>query len=218
MTRFKPDARGRCPHCLATVKFARPARSEHACIELAGREEALRVNAVECPNCGRLAVSVETLTAAVRGKWVSDEEFVVWPRQSERSLPPAVPRDMVMDYKAAALLLGLNAAASAALSRRCLQAVLRDTTGEDLPTLSKQIQAAAPHLPPDIGTRLNALGTVGKFAAHPSKDTDPGRIVDAEPGEAEWNLNVLDLLFDHYYVRPDRGGQGGQRGSQIHRR
>ena len=23
-----------------------------------------------------------------------------------------------------------------------------------------------------------------------------------EPGEAEWNLNVLDMLFDHYFVQP----------------
>lgn len=207
MTRFRPDARGKCPRCLATVRFARPASAESVCIELAGKQEALRVNAVECPDCGRLAVSVETLTAAVRGKWVSDEEFVVWPRQSERPVPPAVPRDMASDYKAAALLLGLHAGASAALSRRCLQAVLRHTTGDDLPTLSEQVRAAAPRLPPDIGRRLSAVMAVGKFPANPSKDADPGRIVDAEPGEAEWNLNVLDLLFDHHYVRPDRTAQ-----------
>jgi len=27
-------------------------------------------------------------------------------------------------------------------------------------------------------------------------------IVDVEDGEAEWNLDVLDLLFDFYFVQP----------------
>jgi len=28
--------------------------------------------------------------------------------------------------------------------------------------------------------------------------------VDVEPDEAEWNLNVLEQLFDFYYVQPAR--------------
>jgi len=31
-----------------------------------------------------------------------------------------------------------------------------------------------------------------------------GQIVDVEPGEAEWNLDVLESLFDFYYVEPAR--------------
>jgi hypothetical protein len=29
-----------------------------------------------------------------------------------------------------------------------------------------------------------------------------GEIIDVEPGEAEWLLNVLEGLFDHYFVQP----------------
>jgi hypothetical protein len=29
-----------------------------------------------------------------------------------------------------------------------------------------------------------------------------GEIVDVEPGEAEWTLEILDNLFDFYYVQP----------------
>ena len=31
-----------------------------------------------------------------------------------------------------------------------------------------------------------------------------GQIVDVEPGEAEWNLDVLESMFDFYYVEPAR--------------
>ena len=44
----------------------------------------------------------------------------------------------------------------------------------------------------------------GNFAAHPVKNSRSGEIVVVEPGEAEWNLDVLDLLFDFYYVGPAR--------------
>jgi hypothetical protein len=34
------------------------------------------------------------------------------------------------------------------------------------------------------------------------KDTNTGAILPVEPHEAEWNLDVLDGLFDFYYVAP----------------
>lgn len=34
------------------------------------------------------------------------------------------------------------------------------------------------------------------------KSQKTGQIVDVEPGEAEWTLDVLDALFDFYLVQP----------------
>ena len=34
------------------------------------------------------------------------------------------------------------------------------------------------------------------------KSTVTGAIVDVEEGEAEWNLDVLESLFDFYFVQP----------------
>ncbi len=33
------------------------------------------------------------------------------------------------------------------------------------------------------------------------KSTSTGEILPVEPGEAEWNLDVLEALFDFYYVQ-----------------
>jgi len=44
--------------------------------------------------------------------------------------------------------------------------------------------------------------TVGNFAAHPIKNERTGEIADVEPGEAEWLLEVLEGLYDHYFVKP----------------
>jgi hypothetical protein len=35
----------------------------------------------------------------------------------------------------------------------------------------------------------------------------PGAIVDVEVGEAEWNLDVLESLFDFYFVEPTKAAQ-----------
>jgi len=43
---------------------------------------------------------------------------------------------------------------------------------------------------------------IGNFAAHPVKSQKSGEILDVEPGEAEWTLDVLEELFDFYFVQP----------------
>ena len=57
-------------------------------------------------------------------------------------------------------------------------------------------------MPTYISESLDAIREIGNFAAHEQKSTETGLILDVEPGEAEWTLNILELLFDHYYVSP----------------
>ena len=94
--------------------------------------------------------------------------------------------------------------ASAALSRRCLQAILRDKAGTKSKDLYDQIEEVinSGKIPSHIVDDLHAVRNIGNFAAHTMKSTTTGAIVDVEPGEAEWNLDVLDLLFDFYFVQP----------------
>jgi len=70
--------------------------------------------------------------------------------------------------------------------------------------LAKAIDAAlAPKvMPGPLARNLDAIRNIGNFAAHPTKDTNSGAIVEVEPEEAEWNLDVLTGLFDFYYVQP----------------
>lgn len=203
MASIKPKTRGKCPHCLKTVEFAPAQATGDSTFTLSGEAETLRLSGAACPNCGRVTVTLETLGGNVRGKWLTDETFVVWPRQADRVLPPEIPTAIADEYRAAALIHGLDPAASAAVSRGCLRAVLRDAFGADHATLSEQIEAVR-DLPAQIQQRLDAVPTTGRFDVHPEKDAAPEQIAEAHPGEAEWNLNVLDLLFDHLYVRPGR--------------
>ena len=150
-------------------------------------------------------MTIEPFNASADGKqWtVGEQEVVIWPLQSARPpVPKQVPEHIGADYQEAALVLSLSPKASAALSRRCLQAVLREAGNAKQHNLSQQINAVMPSLPSYIAESIDHIRNVGNFAAHPTKDQASGQIVDVEPGEAEWNLDVLDMLFDHYYVKP----------------
>lgn len=51
---------------------------------------------------------------------------------------------------------------------------------------------------------LDAIRQVGNYSAHPMKEESTGTIVDVEPEEANWTLDVIEDLFEHYYVMPKR--------------
>jgi hypothetical protein len=134
-----------------------------------------------------------------------NEALLVYPKAASRkSLSSDVPDHFAKDYKEACLVLSDSAKASAALSRRCLQNILRECAGVKRSDLSKEIDEvlAAKSLPSYLADGIDAIRAIGIFAAHPVKSSSTGELVEVEPGEAEWLLDLLEGLFDFYFVQP----------------
>jgi hypothetical protein len=131
---------------------------------------------------------------------------MVFPRGTARAPLPSEVDDaqIVNDYTESALVIADSPKASAALSRRALQHILREKAGIEKGDLSGEIQQVLDKntLPSDIAENLDAVRNIGNFAAHPIKSTSTGEVVEVEPQEADWNLEVLEQLIDFYYVRP----------------
>jgi len=129
---------------------------------------------------------------------------MAFPRSVSRPIPQEVPPPYREDFSEACQVLADSPKASAALSRRCLQAILKDQAGAKKKDLADQIDevTASRQLPSYIENDLHAVRQIGNFAAHPMKRTATGTILDVEAGEAEWNLDVLESLFDFYFVAP----------------
>ncbi len=123
---------------------------------------------------------------------------------SREPAPAEVPETLAEDYNDACRVLSDSAKASAALSRRCLQIILREHAKVKPSDLSSEIDEvlASKQLPSYIASDVDAIRQYGNFAAHPIKSTNSLEIIDVEPGEAEWSLDVLVQLFDHYFVGP----------------
>ena len=126
--------------------------------------------------------------------------------------PPEVPSHIASDYAEANEVLPISAKASAALARRCLQAILA-SHGYLQKDLVKQIEAALNEtdgtkvIPSNIRDNIDAIRNFGNFSAHPITDQTTLQIVEVDDGEAEWCLELLFDLFDYYYVKPARSAE-----------
>lgn len=154
-----------------------------------------------CPECKEPIIFL--VGADLRASHRGNSPRLVYPKGISRTpIALEVPNSLAEDYREACLVLEDSAKASAALSRRCLQNLLRTAAGVTPQDLSKEIDEVLPKLPSDLAGAIDAIRHIGNFAAHPTKSTNTGEIVPVEPHEAEWQLEVLEQLFDFYFVRP----------------
>jgi hypothetical protein len=149
------------------------------------------------------------LSEPVHGESSATEEnvFLLLPRSSGRKpLPPEVIEPYRGLYEEAALILQDSPRASAALSRRCLQHLLRELAKASPSDLYHEIEWVLTNagLPSYVTESLHDLRVIGNMAAHPNKSTATGDYAEVEPGEAEWTLDTLDALFGHYFIEPAR--------------
>lgn len=186
----------KCPHCLVN-SLSTPTKVQL----LDDRLFRWWVYHELCPTCGQAIIYLQQTTK--ENSFVSD--ILAYPRFPARApLPREVPREFADDYKEACVVLADSAKASAALSRRCLQRLLREKVGAKAQNLSDEIEEVLPTLPTHLAAAIDDIRKIGNFAAHPQKSTHSGEIHDVEPGEAEWALDVLEELFDTYFVQPPR--------------
>jgi hypothetical protein len=159
-----------------------------------------RALTLSCPECKNFVAKFETRTpnGATTGL------FLVYPKGTTRPLSADVAEPYASDFREASLVLGDSAKASAAISRRCLQHLLREKAGVKKADLSKEIDEvlASKQLPSHLAEAIDAVRHIGNFATHPLKSTNTGELMDVEPGEAEWLLETLEGLFDFYFVQP----------------
>ena len=85
-----------------------------------------------------------------------------------------------------------------------MQNILREKAGATERDLAQQIQTVlnSGPLPSYLADDVDAIRNIGNFAAHPIKSQHTGEVVPVEPGEAEWDLDVIEALFDFYFVGP----------------
>lgn len=164
-----------------------------------------------CPSCHNMVVIYQEGEAVESGGEAKimtiKSERVIFPEtDSGRELPSEVPNKYRSEFEEASVAYEYSAKASAALSRRLLQKVLREELGIRKKDLSLEIDdfIESSGAPSYLTGAVDAIRTVGNFAAHPLKSKSTGEIVEVEEGEAEWLLEVLESLFDFVFVQPAR--------------
>jgi len=196
----------KCPHCRENF------HDSPQFLDLAPDIDGFwRVEVHECPACEKLVLYLELYERSRTSDGRFDngvlERRLIRPKGSSRPPAPSnVPSEVAGDYAEACLVVVDSPKASAALSRRCLQTILREKAGATERDLARQIQTVldSSKLPSYLADDLDAVRNIGNFAAHPIKSQHSGEVLPVEPGEAEWNLDVIEALFDFYFVAPAR--------------
>jgi Domain of unknown function (DUF4145) len=200
----------KCGNCGEGFHF----QAAGACVQRANDEQTDGVELVcgFCPECLAPNILLNSgiyhceygESAYLKHVWTSTR---IYPQTRSRlELPEEVPEPYRVDYREAQELLNISPKASAAMSRRLLQQILRERYQIRCPSLSGEIDAfiQLPGIPSELADAVDAIRHIGNFAAHPEKDLATGAIVEVEPGEAEWSLDTLESLLDVAFVQPKR--------------
>jgi hypothetical protein len=164
---------------------------------------------MQCPNeaCQEILVSAQRV---VRERGSNDLQYGKWfavPRKpSPRPIDPLVKDPFRFDYLEASVILEDSPRTSAMLARRILADLLEEYGHVQRSLkLSKMIDnfVESGQHPSYVTENLHYLREIADFGAHTQKD-ELGNIVDVEPNEAEWTLNVVDTLFDYFIVGPEK--------------
>jgi hypothetical protein len=135
-----------------------------------------------------------------------DPPLMIWtlrPKSGAKQFPAYIPKAILDDYEEACLIVSDSPKASATLSRRCLQGMIRDFWGIIDKTLALEINTLQGKIDSTTWAAIDAIRGVGNVGAHMERDIDV--IVDVEPEEAQQLIGLIEfLLKDWYVVRHER--------------
>ena len=165
---------------------------------------ALEMHSIRCPNqqCGRVTVWAErsTITQQTMGM-LPNRALDLWnliPPSEAKTFPEYVPEPIRKDYEEACLIRDLSPKASATLSRRCLQGMIRDYWKVSIPNLKQAIDAIEDKVDPLTWEAIQAVRKIGNIGAHMEKDINT--IVDVDSNEAQLLTELIEQLIDDWYI------------------
>jgi hypothetical protein len=133
------------------------------------------------------------------------EQDIVYPHKPKtRSISDQnVPEEYRKEFAKASAVLSVSPEASAALSRKLLERILEEKyniTDKFLANKIKKFKQMS-DIPAHILEAVDAVREIGNFAAHPLKDAQSNAIIEVEPEEADFNLDVLEALLEFAYTQ-----------------
>ncbi|CQR24613.1 TPA: DUF4145 domain-containing protein [Streptococcus pyogenes] len=157
------------------------------------KRDEITIQLVDCPNCRNVSIDI-----IGKGRQFRNRIMNFNPISLAKSYPNYIPLTIREDYEEAHAILNLSPKASATLSRRCLQGMIRDFWQVSKRSLSDEIEAINDLVDPSTRKVLDALRKIGNIGAHPEKDIN--LIVDIEPLEAHKLLKFIELLMQKWYI------------------
>ena len=197
-----------CPHCQRHVTITNTISGNQTTLyhENADGRHTVVTTFIVCPNpeCKKYTLDVRLHKSESRPSAHGDQlkELVKsWrlvPPSNAKVFPSYIPQPLIDDYTEACLIRENSPKASATLARRCLQGIIRDYWEVKPGRLVDEIEAIKDKTDHLTWEAIDAVRKVGNIGAHMEKDIN--LMVDVEPNEAELLINLIETLFQDWYI------------------
>lgn len=205
---FKMGFNFTCPYCQTKTTINQDRLVEQKIKYTEKKEDKmLEFSVITCPNesCERTTIFMKDYFLQFSfdkgyqkiGKAISNKR--IEPEFSYIHYPDYIPEQIRQDYEEAYKIVSLSPKASATLSRRCLQGMIRDFHNVEKKNLVDEINAIKNDLGTDIFNALHSLRSIGNIGAHPESDIN--LIVEIDEGEAQKLIKFIELLMDKWYIK-----------------
>jgi hypothetical protein len=196
-----------CPHCKNKTTVNKDDHSQDESmlhINNTDGTKYLVIDWIVCPNteCKKLSLYTSlheyTYRPHIWEKGDFIKEWTLLPDTKSNIFPDYIPLPIRQDYEEAYAILELSPKASATLSRRCLQGIIRDFWGVKKGRLVDEINSIEDKVDPLTWKSIDAIRKVGNIGAHMEKDIN--LIIDVEPKEAQLLVQLIEMLFEEWYI------------------
>lgn len=154
---------------------------------------AVAIEFFKCPQCEKYSIF-----AKGKGSYSKNLNVPLIPNSLAKQFPEYIPKAIRQDYEEAYSIVNLSPKASATLSRRCLQGMIRDFHGIKKSRLIDEIKALQTVVSVSQWKAIDSIRSIGNIGAHMEKDINT--IVEVDPDEAEKLLKLIELLIDKWYI------------------
>lgn len=202
-----------CPycgdHCTLKADSDSVSNSHYLTIENADGPRRFGSTFIVCPNdkCKKVSLYAYLYeikeTIKLQGKPLFQDgkmikHWTLLPESPAKQFPDYIPATILEDYGEACLIKALSPKASATMSRRCLQGIIRDFWSVKPGRLVDEIGQIKDKVDPDTWDAIDSVRKVGNIGAHMEKDIN--LIVDVEPQEAGLLVNLIEMLLREWYI------------------
>lgn len=163
------------------------------------------------PECRQLSLSIDLYGFITKNNVGYQQKYltkILLPRSTSKPQPDYIPYALREDYDEACAIKHASPKAAATLVRRCLQGMIRDfckitdkrTLNDEIKTLRAMIDdgRAPSGVTEESVEAIDQVRGIGNIGAHMEKDID--LIVDVDPNEAQVLIELVEMLFDEWYV------------------
>lgn len=201
----------RCPYCSQPTTITEPNYFNHwvkvNINESDKGEIGLTINVITCPNekCKKLFLKLFLTDAqsdqTTRWNWAPKNNIQEWqllPESQAKVLSDYIPKQIQYDYYEACRIRDLSPKASATLSRRCLQGMIRDFWKIKKSRLKDEVDELEKHVHPLTWQAIDSVRKVGNIGAHMEKDIN--LIIDVDKKESQLLIELIEQLVDDWYI------------------